>query len=83
MIIIQQRLLLSVINNSCLIQWGKSNVNLTTLPTSYSNTNYTVLAAGPNNLRTSVYWCGVINNSQISLYITDDKAITFWVTLGY
>ena len=71
-----------VVNNRLLIQFGRcSGVGTFTLPTAYTNANFSVIVIGSVNLSAHTYYITDQTNTTVSFYA--DNQLTRWISIGY
>lgn len=70
------------INNRLLIQFGRcSGVSTFTLPTAYTNANFSVIVIGNVNLSGHTYYITDQTNTTVSFYTNNQ--LTRWISIGY
>ena len=71
-----------VINNGLLVQFGRcSGVSKFTLPTAYTNANFSVIVIGNVNMSGHTYYITGQTNTTVSFYTNNQ--LTRWISIGY
>lgn len=69
-------------NNRILVQFGRcSGVSTFTLPTSYTNANFSVIVIGNANMSGHTYYITGQTNTTVNFYT--NRQLTRWISIGY